>query len=72
MNAEDNIKQQYRMLGIPSFDDIDELLELTGLADAGKKKARHFSLGMRQRLGIAIALCGSPGSTLRVSSKYGN
>lgn len=60
MNAEDNIKQQYRMLGIPSFDDIDELLELTGLADAGKKKARHFSLGMRQRLGIAIALCGSP------------
>lgn len=60
MSAEENLMQQYRMLGIPSFDDIDELLELTGLADAGKKKARHFSLGMRQRLGIAIALCGSP------------
>ena len=60
MNAEENIRQQYRILGIPSFDDIDELLEMTGLADAGKKKARHFSLGMRQRLGIALALCGSP------------
>lgn len=60
MSAEENLMQQYRMLGIPSFDDIDGLLELTGLADAGKKKARHFSLGMRQRLGIAIALCGSP------------
>lgn len=60
MSAEDNLRQQYRMLGLPSFDDIDELLELTGLADTGKKKAGHFSLGMRQRLGIAVALCGSP------------
>lgn len=60
MSAEENLEQQYRMLGLPSFDDIGELLELTGLADVGKKKARHFSLGMRQRLGIAIALCGNP------------
>ena len=50
----------YRVLGIPSFDGIDELLELVGLSDTGKKKARNFSLGMRQRLGIAIALCGNP------------
>ncbi len=60
LSAEENLEQQYRMLGLPSFDDIDELLELTGLADTGKKKARHFSLGMRQRLGIAIALSGNP------------
>ena len=60
MSAEDNIKQQYRVLGIPSFDGVDELLQLVGLADAGKKTARHFSLGMRQRLGIAAALAGDP------------
>lgn len=60
MSAEENLQQQYRLLGLPSFDDIDILLKLTGLADTGKKKARHFSFGMRQRLGIAIALCGSP------------
>ena len=60
MSAEDNIRQQYRVLGIPSFDGVDELLQLVGLADAGKKTARHFSLGMRQRLCIAVALAGDP------------
>ena len=48
------------MLGMPSFDGIEELLILVGLSDTGRKRARHFSLGMRQRLGIAIALCGDP------------
>ncbi len=60
MSALDNLKEQYRVLGLPSFDGISELLRLVGLENAGKKKARHFSLGMKQRLGIAIALCGSP------------
>ena len=60
MTARDNLKEQYRVLGMPSFDGIDELLELVGLSDTGKKKAKNFSLGMRQRLGIAIALCGNP------------
>ena len=60
MTAEDNLKMQYRMLGMPSFDDIPKLLELVGLADTGRKKAKNFSLGMRQRLGIAIALAGNP------------
>lgn len=58
--AKDNLKEQYRVLGLPSCDGIDDLLELVGLKDTGKKKARNFSLGMRQRLGIAVALCGSP------------
>ncbi|MCM1365287.1 MAG: ATP-binding cassette domain-containing protein [Faecalibacterium sp.] len=60
MTAKENLKEQYRVLGAPSFDGIDELLKLVGLGDTGKKKARNFSLGMRQRLGIAIALAGNP------------
>lgn len=60
MTAEDNLRQQYRILGLPSYDGLGEILKLVGLEDAGKKKARNFSLGMRQRLGIAIALVGSP------------
>ena len=60
MTARENICQQYRVLGLPSDDGIDELLQLVGLVDTGKKKAKNFSLGMRQRLGIAIALSGNP------------
>lgn len=60
MTAQDNIKQQYRILGLPSFEDIPELLKLVGLENTGKKKAKNFSLGMRQRLGIAVALAGNP------------
>ena len=60
MTAEDNLKQQYRVLGLPSFEGIPELLKLVGLEDTGKKKARNFSLGMKQRMGIAVALAGDP------------
>ncbi len=60
LSARDNIREQYRVLGVPSDDGADELLELVGLANTGRKKARNFSLGMRQRLGIAIALAGDP------------
>ena len=60
MTAEENLKEQYRILGLPSFDGLKELLKLVGLENTGKKKAKNFSLGMRQRLGIAVALCGDP------------
>ena len=60
MNAEENLKIQYRVLGLPNYEGIPELLQLVDLTGCGKKKAKHFSLGMRQRLGIAVALCGSP------------
>ena len=60
MTAEENLRQQYIILGLPSFDGIPELLKLVGLENTGKKKVKGFSLGMKQRLGIAIALAGDP------------
>lgn len=60
MTAEDNLKEQYRILGLPSFAEIPSLLKLVGLENTGRKKAKNFSLGMRQRLGIAITLVGDP------------
>ena len=56
MTAEDNLKQQYRVLGLTSFGSIPKLLNLVGLENTGKKKARQFSLGLKQRLGIAMVL----------------
>ncbi len=60
MTARDNLIEQYKLVGMPSFDDIDDLLKLVGLEKTGKKKAKNFSLGMKQRLGIAIAIANHP------------
>lgn len=60
LTAEENIKEQYRVLGMPSFEGLSDVLKLVGLENTGKKKAKNFSLGMKQRLGIAVALCGDP------------
>ena len=60
MTAEENLRQQYLVLGMPSADGIAELLHLVGLDGTGKKKVKNFSLGMRQRLGIAVTLAGNP------------
>ena len=60
LSAYDNLKLQYINLGMTSYDDIPGLLELVELNNTGKKTAGKFSLGMKQRLGIAVALCGKP------------
>ena len=60
MTAEDNLKEQYKIIGLPSFDNLQEILRLVGLENTGKKTVKHFSLGMKQRLGIAVALVGNP------------
>ena len=59
MSATDNLIQQTKALGI-SDEKLDDILKLVGLANTGKKKAKNFSLGMRQRLGIAFSLVGDP------------
>jgi ABC-2 type transport system ATP-binding protein len=61
LTAQGNLRAQYEMLGLPKDDaSISELLALVGLSGSGSKKAGKFSLGMKQRLGIAIALAGCP------------
>lgn len=60
MTAYRNLKCKCIQRGIKGDDQIKDLLELVGLAGTGKKKAGKFSLGMKQRLGIAMALVGSP------------
>ena len=60
MTAEDNLKEQYKIIGLPSYDNLQKILELVRLNNTGKKTAKHFSLGMKQRLGLAISLVGNP------------
>ena len=51
MNAKENLRVRRVLKGIPNEENEDELLKLVGLSKAGKKKAKDFSLGMKQRLG---------------------
>ena len=59
MTALENLRYFSLLFGLQS-QDHHKILEMVGLQDAGKKKARQFSLGMKQRLGIAISLLGNP------------
>ena len=60
MTARENLEVSRLVRNIPGKKCIDEVLELVGLKDVEKKKVNNFSLGMRQRLGIANALMGNP------------
>ena len=59
LTAYENLKVRTTMLGVPD-NRIDEVLHIVRLTDTGKKRAGQFSLGMKQRLGIAIALLNNP------------
>lgn len=59
LTAEENLKVRTTLLGIPNKR-IKEVLDIVDLKDTGKKKAGQFSMGMKQRLGIAIALLNNP------------
>ncbi|MDO5135365.1 MAG: ABC transporter ATP-binding protein [Eubacteriales bacterium] len=60
MSAHTNLKIKCELLGIRKKGYVEEILETVGLKDVGKKKTKHFSMGMRQRLGIGLALVGEP------------
>lgn len=59
LSARENLKVRTLLLGLPDSR-IDEVLEIVSLKDTGKKKSGQFSVGMKQRLGIAIALLNNP------------
>ena len=59
LTAYENLKVRTTLLGLKE-EQISEVLEIVGLTDTGKKRAGQFSLGMKQRLGIAIALLNNP------------
>lgn len=59
LTAQENLRVHTRMLGLPASR-IGEVLALVDLQDTGRKRAGQFSLGMKQRLGIAIALLNAP------------
>ncbi|OPJ59172.1 lantibiotic protection ABC transporter ATP-binding protein [Clostridium oryzae] len=59
LSARDNLRVHTKLMNIPESR-IDEVLKIVDLTDTGKKKSSQFSLGMKQRLGIAIALLGKP------------
>ncbi len=60
MTAKENLIHQYKIIGMPSLDGIDEILELVNLKEFKNKKVSNFSLGMKQRLGIALSLATNP------------
>jgi len=60
MSARDNVILKAKCMGLTDKKSVDRVLSLTGLSDTGNKKTKYFSMGMKQRLGIALALLGNP------------
>ena len=60
MSAYDNLNIKCKLFGIKRSGYIENILKIVGLEDVGKKKTKHFSLGMKQRLAIGLALVGEP------------
>lgn len=60
LTARENMILKAKYLGLTDLKSVDNTLELLGIANTGKKKIKQFSMGMKQRLGIAMALLGNP------------
>ena len=60
MTAYENLNIKCKLFGIKKADYVEEILKTVGLEQVGRKKTKHFSLGMKQRLGIGLALVGEP------------
>ena len=60
LTAAENLEYYRRQRGIPGPGCVEQVLEQVGLQDAGKKKFKQFSLGMKQRLGLGLALMNHP------------
>ena len=60
MTARQNVMMKAKCMGLADEKSVDEVLAKTGLTDTGRKKVKHFSMGMKQRLGVALALLGNP------------
>ena len=60
MTAKENIEMKCRLFGISKKGYAEGILDKVGLLNVGKKKTKNFSLGMKQRLGIGMALVGEP------------
>lgn len=60
MSARDNLKMKCMLLGVYKRGYEEEILDIVGLGGVGKKPVKRYSLGMKQRLGIALALVGEP------------
>ena len=59
LTARENLRVRTSLLGVPESR-IDEALATVGLPETGRKRAGQFSMGMKQRLGLAMALIGEP------------
>jgi len=66
LTARENLRVRTTLLGLPESR-VDEALAAVGLEDTGKKRAGRFSMGMRQRLGLALALIARPHLVIEVS-----
>lgn len=60
MTAYENLKYYVQYKGIVEINSIEKVLKMVGLENVGKKKYKNYSLGMKQRLGLALALINNP------------
>lgn len=60
MTAYENLIYYNKLLGVTDYSNVEKILTLVGLQSTGKKKVKNFSLGMKQRLSIAVSLINSP------------